>query len=279
MRWISEIYPPTIHDSPETASFIHICRLRLYQYGRIRDSGSTAETQGSGKACRTPLSQPISPTARCFRTFIGAFRGPFITNATERADHGTTASSHHHHRICGRQSHAIQQGWHAPCQFVQNGEHQTVFRQSHTAMEGSSHHMDHGESVPELSENICQSLKKGEPVIVMGALATETWADQNGKPQSRIVLEASAAGHDLNWGSPRCVSSSSRTTSTSRKRKERNRVWEPIRSSGRAVWRRSKSWFPKMTKPSNSREIPGNSTATYIRRHRCLACLAPIASR
>lgn len=45
-----------------------------------------------------------------------------------------------------------------------------------------------------LSENICQSLKKGEPVIVMGALATETWADQNGKPQSRIVLEASAAG-------------------------------------------------------------------------------------
>lgn len=93
LRWISEIYPPTIHDSPETASFIHICRLRLCQYGRIRDSGSTAETQGSGKACRTPLSQPISPTARCFRTFIGAFRGPFITNATERADHGTTASS------------------------------------------------------------------------------------------------------------------------------------------------------------------------------------------
>lgn len=34
----------------------------------------------------------------------------------------------------------------------------------------------------------------------MGALATETWADQNGKPQSRIVLEASAAGHDLNRG-------------------------------------------------------------------------------
>ena len=59
----------------------------------------------------------------------------------------------------------------------------------------------------------------------------------------------------------------------------RKTVWEPIRSSGRAVWRRSKSWFPKMTKPPNSREIPGNSTATYIRRHRCLACLAPIASR
>lgn len=51
-----------------------------------------------------------------------------------------------------------------------------------------------------LSENICQSLKKGEPVIVVGSLATETWTDMNGKPQSRIVLEASAAGHDLNRG-------------------------------------------------------------------------------
>ena len=51
-----------------------------------------------------------------------------------------------------------------------------------------------------LSENICQSLKKGEPVIVVGSLATETWADMNGKSQSRIVLEASAAGHDLNRG-------------------------------------------------------------------------------
>lgn len=51
-----------------------------------------------------------------------------------------------------------------------------------------------------LSENICQSLKKGEPVIVVGSLATGTWTDMNGKPQSRIVLEASAAGHDLNRG-------------------------------------------------------------------------------
>ncbi len=51
-----------------------------------------------------------------------------------------------------------------------------------------------------LSENICQSLKKGEPVIVSGTLATEMWADQNGKQQSRVVLEANAVGHDLNYG-------------------------------------------------------------------------------
>ena len=95
LLWISEIYPPTIHDSPETASFIHICRLRLYQYGRIGDSGSTAETQGSGKACRTPLSQPISPTACCSRTFIGAFRGPFYHQSDRkgRSWHNSKLSS------------------------------------------------------------------------------------------------------------------------------------------------------------------------------------------
>lgn len=51
-----------------------------------------------------------------------------------------------------------------------------------------------------LSENVCQSLKKGEPVIVSGTLATETWADQSGKQQSRVILEANAVGHDLNYG-------------------------------------------------------------------------------
>ena len=51
-----------------------------------------------------------------------------------------------------------------------------------------------------LSENICQSFKKGEPVIVTGVLATETWNGENGESRSRTVLEASNAGHDLNYG-------------------------------------------------------------------------------
>jgi len=51
-----------------------------------------------------------------------------------------------------------------------------------------------------LSENICQSFKKGEPVVVSGLLAMEAWTDQNGRNQSKIVLEANAAGHDLNYG-------------------------------------------------------------------------------
>ena len=51
-----------------------------------------------------------------------------------------------------------------------------------------------------LSESICQSFKKGEPVIVSGVLASESWVDQSGKRQSKLVMEANAAGHDLNYG-------------------------------------------------------------------------------
>ena len=33
-----------------------------------------------------------------------------------------------------------------------------------------------------------------------GVLAAESWMDQNGKQQSKLVMEANAAGHDLSYG-------------------------------------------------------------------------------
>ena len=36
--------------------------------------------------------------------------------------------------------------------------------------------------------------------IVTGVLAAESWVDQNGKQQSKLVMEANAAGHDLSYG-------------------------------------------------------------------------------
>lgn len=33
-----------------------------------------------------------------------------------------------------------------------------------------------------------------------GVLAAESWVDQNGKQQSKLVMEANAAGHDLSYG-------------------------------------------------------------------------------
>lgn len=163
--------------------------------------GSTAETQGSGKACRTPLSQPISPTACCSRTFIGAFRGPFYHQSDRKG------RSWHNSKLSITITGYVGAN---PTQFNKDGmPHASSFRMASTRRYFDNR-TQQWKDLPttwitvkayrNLSENICQSLKKGEPVIVVGSLATETWTDMNGKPQSRIVLEASAAGHDLNRG-------------------------------------------------------------------------------
>lgn len=55
-------------------------------------------------------------------------------------------------------------------------------------------------SYRQLSENVCQSLNKGDAAIVTGVLSTEVWANEQGEMRSRTVLEASSVGHDLNYG-------------------------------------------------------------------------------
>ena len=60
--------------------------------------------------------------------------------------------------------------------------------------------INHGEGISRPFESICQIRSGGEPVIVTGVLAAESWVDQNGKQQSKLVMEANAAGHDLSYG-------------------------------------------------------------------------------
>ncbi|MCI1649901.1 single-stranded DNA-binding protein [Bifidobacterium tibiigranuli] len=50
-----------------------------------------------------------------------------------------------------------------------------------------------------LAVNVLASVRKGDPVIVSGLLNTEEW-QQDGGNRSRIVIEASAIGHDLSRG-------------------------------------------------------------------------------
>lgn len=50
-----------------------------------------------------------------------------------------------------------------------------------------------------LAANIMQSLHKGDPAIVTGLLNTEQWRDEQGVDHSRLVLEASNVGLDLNY--------------------------------------------------------------------------------
>ncbi|WEV59575.1 single-stranded DNA-binding protein [Bifidobacterium sp. ESL0728] len=51
----------------------------------------------------------------------------------------------------------------------------------------------------QLAENVFSSLKKGDPVIATGNLATEEWT-RDGTKHSRMVMEATSVGHDLSFG-------------------------------------------------------------------------------
>jgi single-strand DNA-binding protein len=60
-----------------------------------------------------------------------------------------------------------------------------------------------------LATNLSGSLRRGDPVLVSGRLRTNTWT-RDGVEHERTVLEASAVGHDLTWG----TSAFRRTTRT-----------------------------------------------------------------
>lgn len=51
-----------------------------------------------------------------------------------------------------------------------------------------------------LAEHVKASLGKGDPVVVVGRLRTTRWTDQQGNQQERMIIEASAVGHDLARG-------------------------------------------------------------------------------
>ena len=58
--------------------------------------------------------------------------------------------------------------------------------------------------------NTAHSLRKGDPVIVQGRLSTEEWISATG-PRTSLVLEASALGPDLSFGSSHFASTMSPT--------------------------------------------------------------------
>lgn len=53
-----------------------------------------------------------------------------------------------------------------------------------------------------LAEHLAVSVKKGDPVVVVGKLRTVTW-EKDGVAQSRIELVAETVGHDLRRGAAR----------------------------------------------------------------------------
>ena len=66
-----------------------------------------------------------------------------------------------------------------------------------------------------LAEHVAQSVRKGDPVLVVGKLRTNAW-EKDGQTHERLVVEADTVGHDLNRGTavfrrrPRLTSPDSR---------------------------------------------------------------------
>jgi single-strand DNA-binding protein len=66
-----------------------------------------------------------------------------------------------------------------------------------------------------LAEHVAKSVRKGDPVLVVGKLRTNVW-EKDGQAHERLVLEAETVGHDLNRGTadfqrrPRLTSTDSR---------------------------------------------------------------------
>lgn len=54
----------------------------------------------------------------------------------------------------------------------------------------------------QVATNVVQSLRKGDPVVVTGRLRTQEWANLEGA-HTTLVLEATALGHDLVFGTTR----------------------------------------------------------------------------
>lgn len=52
----------------------------------------------------------------------------------------------------------------------------------------------------QVADNVARSLRKGDPVVVVGRVGTSEWASPEGA-RTELVLEAVALGHDLVFGS------------------------------------------------------------------------------
>ncbi|MDR0784028.1 MAG: single-stranded DNA-binding protein [Propionibacteriaceae bacterium] len=61
-----------------------------------------------------------------------------------------------------------------------------------------------------LADNVALSLRKGDLVLVHGKVRTQAWTDVNGEAHERMVIEASAIGHDLSRGVTRLIKTAPR---------------------------------------------------------------------
>lgn len=49
------------------------------------------------------------------------------------------------------------------------------------------------------AENVAETLRRGDPVVVTGRMSSGLWVDKDGVPHTELVIEAVAVGPDLTW--------------------------------------------------------------------------------
>ncbi|TQL64752.1 single-stranded DNA-binding protein [Rarobacter faecitabidus] len=54
-----------------------------------------------------------------------------------------------------------------------------------------------------LAENVAESVRKSDPVVVTGHPWLETWTNADGEPVTQLVIDAYSIGPDLNFGTSR----------------------------------------------------------------------------
>lgn len=81
-----------------------------------------------------------------------------------------------------------------------------------------------------LAEHVAGSLRRGDPVIVVGRLRTNVWA-KDGVEHERLVLEATTVGHDLTWGTS-AFRRSTRTTVPADRQADVGELIQSVESQG-----------------------------------------------
>lgn len=83
---------------------------------------------------------------------------------------------------------------------VSDGQHAAVPGWRNRRMAQPADHMDYREGVQDARVQRSHVIARGEAAIVTGVLSTEEWTTQNDERRSRIVVEATNIGHDINYG-------------------------------------------------------------------------------
>lgn len=51
-----------------------------------------------------------------------------------------------------------------------------------------------------LADNVSESIKRGDPVVVHGRLEADVWTKEDGTTSTQLVITATSVGHDLSRG-------------------------------------------------------------------------------